>query len=62
MTVHFGMKLDNYQRNAQVFDLFSNFTPTLHVWAFLLAHLQRQVYNFGNSSNLLGMVPATGPG
>jgi hypothetical protein len=29
-----------------------------HVSGFLLAHLQRQVYNFGSGSSLLGMVSA----
>jgi hypothetical protein len=32
----------------------------LHVSGFLLAHLQRQVYNFGSGSSLLGMVSAPG--
>jgi hypothetical protein len=34
------------------------FTSALHVSGFLLAHLQRQVYNFGSGSSLLGMVSA----
>jgi hypothetical protein len=34
------------------------FTSALHVLGFLLAHLQRHVYNFGSSSSLLGMVSA----
>jgi hypothetical protein len=40
------MKLYNDQRNAQVFHLF---TSALHVSGFLVAHFQRQVYNFGIS-------------
>jgi hypothetical protein len=51
------MKLYNEQRNAQVFNIF---TPALHVSGFLLAHLQRQMYNFGTGSSLLGMVSAPG--
>jgi hypothetical protein len=57
--VHFGIKLYNDQRNAQVFNLFM-FTSVLHVSGFLLAQLQRQVHNFGSGSSLLGMVPAPG--
>jgi hypothetical protein len=34
------------------------FTSALHVSGFLLAHLQRQVYNFGSGSSLLSMVSA----
>jgi hypothetical protein len=34
------------------------FISTLHVSGFLLAHLQRQVYNFGSGSSLLGMASA----
>jgi hypothetical protein len=34
------------------------FTSALHVSGFRLAHLQRQVYNFGSGSSLLGMVLA----
>jgi hypothetical protein len=52
-TVHFGKQLYNDQRSAQVFNLF---TSALHVSGFLSAHLQRQVYNFGDVSSLLGMV------
>jgi hypothetical protein len=56
-TVHFGMKLYNDQRNAQVFNVF---VSALHVSSFLLAQLQRQVYNFGSGSSPLGMVSAPG--
>jgi hypothetical protein len=60
-TANFGMKLYNDQHNAQVFNVFIYvFTSALHVSGFLLAHLQRQVYNFGNGSSLLGMVSAAG--
>jgi hypothetical protein len=52
------MKLYNEQRNAQVFNLFIYFTSALYVSGFLLAHLQRQVYNFGRGSSLLGMLSA----
>jgi hypothetical protein len=38
MTVYFGMKLFNDQRNAQVFNLFYLFTSALNVSGFLLAH------------------------
>jgi hypothetical protein len=38
------MKLYNDQRNAQIFYLFQ-LTSALHVSGFLLAHLQKQVYN-----------------
>jgi hypothetical protein len=31
------------------------FTPALHVSGLDLAHLQRQVYNFGSGSSLLGI-------
>jgi hypothetical protein len=61
MAVHFGMKFYNDQRNAHVFNLFINFTSALHISRFLLAHLERQVYNFGSCSSLLGMVSAPGP-
>jgi hypothetical protein len=55
------MLLYNDQRNAQVFNkLIYLFTSALHVSVFLLAHLQRQVYNFGSGSSLLGMVSALG--
>jgi hypothetical protein len=37
------------------------FTSALHVSGFLLAHLQRQVYNFGSGSSLIGMVSAPYP-
>jgi hypothetical protein len=40
-------KLYNNQCIAQVFNLFIHFTSALHDSGFLLAHLQRQVYNFG---------------
>jgi hypothetical protein len=59
-TVHFGMKLYNDQRNAQVFNLFYLFTSVLYVSDFLLSHLQRQMYNFGSGSSLLGMISAPG--
>jgi hypothetical protein len=36
------------------------FTSALHVSGFLLAHIQRQMFNFGSGLSLLGMVPATG--
>jgi hypothetical protein len=36
------------------------FTSALHVLGFLLAHLQRQVYNFGSGSGLLGMMSVPG--
>jgi hypothetical protein len=36
------------------------FTSALHALDLLLTHLQRQVYNFGSGSSLLGM--ASGPG
>jgi hypothetical protein len=32
------------------------FTFALHVSGFVLGHLDRQVYNFGSGSSLLGMV------
>jgi hypothetical protein len=51
------MKLYNDQRNAQVFNLF---VSALHVLGFLLAHLQKQVYNLGSGSSLLGTVSAPG--
>jgi hypothetical protein len=44
----FGMKLYNDHRNAQVFKFICLFTFALHVSGFLLAHLQRKVYNFGS--------------
>jgi hypothetical protein len=54
------MKLNNDQRNAQVFNL-SIYLLLLYMFrAFLLAHLQRQVYNFGSGSSLLSMVSAPG--
>jgi hypothetical protein len=53
------IKLYHDQRNAQVFVYLSIYS-TLHVSGFLLAHLQRQVYNFGSGSSLLGMVSALG--
>jgi hypothetical protein len=56
MTVHFGMKLCNAQRNAQVFKFIYVFTSALHVSGLLLALLQRQVYKSGSGSSLLGMV------
>jgi hypothetical protein len=34
------------------------FTSALQVSGFLLAHLHRQVYNFGSGSSLLDMVSA----
>jgi hypothetical protein len=36
------------------------FTSALHVSGSLLANLQRQVYNFGSGSSLLGTVSASG--
>jgi hypothetical protein len=36
------------------------FTSALHVSGFLLAHLQRQVYNFDSGSSLLSMVSTPG--
>jgi hypothetical protein len=36
------------------------FTSALHVSGFLLAHLHRQVYNFGSGSSLLVMVLVPG--
>jgi hypothetical protein len=59
-TMHFGIKLYNDQRNAQLFKFVYLFTSALHVSGFLLAHLQRQVYNFGSGSRLLGMLSAPG--
>jgi hypothetical protein len=41
---------------THVFKLLIKFTSALHVSGFLLAHLQRQVYNFGSGSSLLVMV------
>jgi hypothetical protein len=42
-------------------DLFTYLvTSALHVSGFLLAHLQRQAYNFGSGSSLLSMVSAPG--
>jgi hypothetical protein len=54
------MKLYNDKRNAQVFNFFYQFTSALRVSGFLLAHLQRQVYNFSSGSSLLGMMSAPG--
>jgi hypothetical protein len=55
------IKLCNDQRNAQVFNLhICLFTSALHISGYILAHLQRQVYNFGSGSGLLGMVSAPG--
>jgi hypothetical protein len=51
-TVHFGMKFYNDQSNAQVLNFIYLFTSALHVSSFLLAHLQRQVYNFSSGSSL----------
>jgi hypothetical protein len=56
------MKLYNDQRNAQVFNLFIYLPLPYKFRAFLLVHLQTQVYNFGSCSSLLGMVSAPGPG
>jgi hypothetical protein len=36
------------------------FTSALHASGFLLAHLQRLVYNFGSGASLLGIVSAPG--
>jgi hypothetical protein len=55
-----GLLLYNDQRNAQVFLFIYLFTSALHASGFLLAHLQRQVYNFGSGSSLLGTVSAPG--
>jgi hypothetical protein len=60
MTVHFEMKLYNDQSNTQFFKFIYLFTSALHVSGFLLAHLQRQAYNFGSGSSLLGMVSTPG--
>jgi hypothetical protein len=54
------MKLYNDQLNAQAFKFIYLFTSALHVSGFLLAHFQRQVYNFGSGSSLLGMVSGRG--
>jgi hypothetical protein len=59
-TVHFGIKLYNDQRNAQVFNFIYLFTSALHALGFLLVHPQGQVYNFSIGSSLLGMVAAPG--
>jgi hypothetical protein len=45
MTVHFEMKLYHDQSNTQFFKFIYLVTSALHVAGFLLAHLQRQVYN-----------------
>jgi hypothetical protein len=45
-TVHFGTKMYNDQRNAKVFNLLINLLLPYMFWGLLLAHLQRQVYNF----------------
>jgi hypothetical protein len=55
--VLFGMKLYNEQRNAKVLNLFPIYSA-LHILYFLLAHLRRQVHDFGSGSSLLGMVSA----
>jgi hypothetical protein len=57
MAVYFGIKLYNDQRNGNVFNLFI-YLLLLDLSDFLLALLQRQVYNFGSGSSLLGMVSA----
>jgi hypothetical protein len=36
------------------------FTSVLHVSGFLLAHIQRQVYNFVSGASCLGMVSGLG--
>jgi hypothetical protein len=36
------------------------FTSALHVSRFLLAHLQRQAYNIGSGSCILGLLSAPG--
>jgi hypothetical protein len=59
-TVHFGMKLYNDERNAQVFNLFICLLLPYTFRGVLLAHLQRQVYNFGSGSSLGGMESAVG--
>jgi hypothetical protein len=45
MTVQFGVELCNEQRNAQVFNLFIYLLLPYMFRGFLLAHLQRQLYN-----------------
>jgi hypothetical protein len=62
-TVHFGIKLYNDQHNAQVFKFIYLFSSPSHVSGFLLAHLQKQVYNFkpagyGVSARALTPYPA----
>jgi hypothetical protein len=42
------------------FLIYFPFTSALHVSGFLLVHLQRQVYNFGSGSSLLGIVSTPG--
>jgi hypothetical protein len=54
------MILYNYQRNAQVFNSFIYLLLPYMFRAFFLAHLQRQVYNFGSGSSLLFTVSAPG--
>jgi hypothetical protein len=59
MTVYFGMKLYNDERNSQVFNLFIYLLPPYMFQGFLV-HLKRQVYKFGSGLSLLGMVSAPG--
>jgi hypothetical protein len=54
------MQLYNDQRNAQVLNFIYLFTSELYVSGFLLTSLQRQVYNFGSGSSILGIVSARG--
>jgi hypothetical protein len=49
------MKLYNDQRNAQVFNLFFYLYISYMFRAFLLAHIEKQVYNFHSGSSLLGI-------
>jgi hypothetical protein len=51
--VHFGMKLYDDQLNEKFLIYFIyEFTSALHASGFILAHLQRQAYNFGMVSAL----------
>jgi hypothetical protein len=53
------MKLYIEQRKAQVLNLFI-YLLLPYMFRTFLAHFQRQVYNFGSGSSLLGMVSALG--
>jgi hypothetical protein len=59
-TINTDYQLYNDQRNAQVLNLFIYLLLPYMFRGFLLAHLQRQVYNFGSGSSLLGVVLAPG--